>query len=267
MSKGSSKPYVIGYDEEHERLERQARIGRIEDHLNKFSFASDATILDAGCGSGSMTRLLAKAAPEGRVVGVDVSENYLNYARNRAQEEALQNISFETGDIFSLPFGDNTFDLVWSKYVLQWVNNPIHAVAEFKRVTRSGGKVVCCNFDGFSVTHYPVDAAFQNDVDRVFHHVVDPNVGRKMYSMFHQLGFADIKVNFEPDATFAVAGAIDAERRQNWVDQFRAGFTAISECLGSDEAARSFVDRFLEYHDREDTFTTSALYFVEGVVP
>ena len=50
MSKGSSKPYAIGYDEEHERLERQARIGKIEDHLKKFSFSTDAVILDTGCG-------------------------------------------------------------------------------------------------------------------------------------------------------------------------------------------------------------------------
>tara|TARA_R110002074_G_scaffold229960_3_gene401538 strand:- start:544 stop:1347 length:804 start_codon:yes stop_codon:yes gene_type:complete len=267
MSNGSSKPYAIGSDEEHDRLERQARIGKIEDHLTKFSFARDAVILDAGCGSGSMTRLLAKAAPDGRAIGVDVSEDHLSYARMRAQEEAIENISFETGDIFSLPFEDNTFDRVWSKYVLQWVNNPVHAVAEFRRVTRPGGKVVCCNFDGFSDNHYPVDEAFQNDVDRVFNHVVDPNVGRKMFSMFRDSGLTDIKVDFEPDATYTVSGAIDAERRQNWVDQFGAAFKAISECLGSDEAAQSFVDRFLEYQDREDTITACALYFVEGVVP
>ena len=267
MSNGSSKPYVIGYDKEHERLERQARIGKIEGHLEKFSFARDAVILDAGCGSGAMTRLLARAAPDGRAVGVDISEHYLEYARNRARDEAIENISFETGDVFSLPFGDDTFDLVWSKYVLQWVNNPAQAVKEFRRVTRPGGKIVCCNFDGFAVTHYPIDEAFQNDVDRVFNALVDPSVGRKMFSMFHELGLTDIKVDFEPDATFSVAGAIDRERRQNWVDQFVAAHKAIAECLGSDEAATSFIDRFLDHQDREDTFTACALYFVEGVVP
>jgi ubiquinone/menaquinone biosynthesis C-methylase UbiE len=267
MSNGSSKPYVIGYAEEHERLERQARIGKIEDHLKKFSFATDAEILDAGCGPGSMTRLLARAAPDGRATGVDVSEHYLKYARARAQDEGIENINFEKGDVFSLPFEDDTFDLVWCKYVLQWVNNPVHAVEEFRRVTRPGGKIVCCHFDGFSVTHYPVDESFQNDVNRVFNYVVDPNVGRKLFSMFHSSGLMEIKVDFEPDATFTVAGAIDADRRQNWVDQFAASFKAIAECLGSDEAAQSFVNRFLEYHDREDTFTTCALYFVEGVVP
>ncbi len=267
MNTGGSKPYVIGYEDEHCRLERQARIGKIEAHLNKFSVPIDANILDAGCGSGSMTRLLAKAAPEGRAVGVDVSDQHLDYARARARDDGIDNIGFRTGDVFSLPFDDDTFDLVWSKYVLQWVNDPELAVKEFRRVTRPGGKVVCCNFDGFSITHSPVDDAFQRDVERVFNALVDPNVGRKMFSMFRNAGLTDIKVDYEPDATFTVAGAIDADRRQNWVDQLGAAFGAISACLGSDEAARSFVERFLAYHEREDTFTTCALYFVEGIVP
>lgn len=267
MTTGSSKPYVIGYEDEHGRLERQARIGKIEGHLSKFSVPTDAVILDAGCGSGSMTRLLAKAAPDGRAIGADVSDQHLGYARARARDEAIENISFQTGDIFSLPFEDDTFDLVWSKYVLQWVNNPELAVAEFRRVTRPGGKVVCCNFDGFSITHHPVDDAFQKDVERVFNSLVDPNVGRKMFSMFRNADLTDIKVDYEPDATFTVAGVIDADRRENWVDQLGAAFTAISACLGSDEAAQTFVDSFLNYHDREDTFTTCALYFVEGTVP
>lgn len=80
-------------------------------------------------------------------------------------------------------------------------------------------------------------------------------------------GLTDIKVDFEPDATFTVASAIDGERRQNWIEQFGAAHNAIAECLGSNEAAKSFVDRVLDYDDREDTFTTCSLYFVEGVVP
>ncbi len=84
MNKGSSNPYVIDYAEEHARLERQARIGNIENHLQRFSFAKDATILDAECGSGAMTRLLAKAASQGKVIGLDSNESYLNYAFNNS---------------------------------------------------------------------------------------------------------------------------------------------------------------------------------------
>ncbi len=150
---------------------------------------------------------------------------------------------------------------------MQWLNNPVHAVKEFRRVTRPGGKLVCCNFDGFSVPHFPIDEAFQSDVNRVFNELVDPYAGRKMFSMFHSSGLTDIKVDFEPDATFTVAGAIDGERRRNWIDQFGAAHKAIAECLGFNEAAKSFVYRILDHYDREDTFTTRSLYCGEGVVP
>lgn len=267
MIKGSSKPYVIGYEKEHERLERQARIAKIENHLQRISFTKDSVILDAGCGSGSMTRLLAKSAPDGRVTGVDTNANYVKYAAEHAKDENLHNIRFEKGDIFSLPFENDTFDLVWSKYVFQWVNDPIHAVEEFKRVTCRGGKIVCCNFDGFGVTHYPIDELLQEDANRFFHSVIDPFVGRKMYWMFQQAGLLDIKVDYEPDASFTISGAIDKDHRENWVDQLKAAFPAAVKCFGSEEKAQSFVDRFLEYHDREDTFTSCSLYFVEGIVP
>lgn len=267
VNRGSSKPYVIGYDAEHERLDRQARIGAIEKHFEHFSIMPDATVLDAGCGSGSMARLLAKAAPNGRVVGVDTNEQYLEHARRISQAEGIGNVKYQTGDIFSLPFEDNQFDFVWCKYVLQWVNNPIYALQEFRRVTRPGGKIVCCHFDGFGLTHYPIDASLQKEADQFFNHVVDPFIGRKIYAMYREIGLADIKVAFEPDATFTVCGAIDGERRANWVDQLTAAFPAAVGLFGSEAKAQSFVDRFLAHHDDPDTVTACTLYFVEGVVP
>ncbi|MEM7127776.1 MAG: methyltransferase domain-containing protein [Chloroflexota bacterium] len=267
MSGGSSKPYVIGYEEEHERLERQARIGRIDKHLEKFSCRANASVLDAGCGSGSMSRLLANAAPNGHVVGVDTNDDYLQNARRIAEADGLKNVEFKTGDIFALPFDDDSFDLVWCKYVFQWVNNPSLAIREFCRVTRPGGKIVCCNFDGFGVTHYPVDTKLREDSERFFHHVVDPFVGRKTHAMFRENGLIDIKVDFEPDATFTVCGPIDEERRANWVDQLTAAFPAAVTVFGSEEKAQSFIDRFLAHHEDPDTSTLCTLYFVEGTVP
>ena len=82
-----SLPYVIHSDEECERLELQARLANIEGHLRHLPIAGAHRVLDVGCGSGSMSRLIARSFPEVEVVGIDVREQYLDYARARAREE------------------------------------------------------------------------------------------------------------------------------------------------------------------------------------
>jgi ubiquinone/menaquinone biosynthesis C-methylase UbiE len=71
-----------------------------------------------------MARLFAARHPHAQVTGVDLRADYLAYARQRAAREGLRNLDFRQGDIFQLPFPDVSFDVVWSKYVLQWVKEP-----------------------------------------------------------------------------------------------------------------------------------------------
>jgi len=196
---GQSRPYAIHSDGECDRLERQATLAGLEEHLARLSGLPRLTsILDVGCGSGSMARLMAATHPDARVVGVDLRSDYVAYARERARGERLDNLRFEQGDIFHLPFGDGAFDLVWSKYVLQWLKDPAPAVAELRRVTAPGGSVICSSFDGFAVTHWPEDPMVQGDAERVFSELVDPFIGRKTASLFAQAGLTDLAVHFEP---------------------------------------------------------------------
>lgn len=267
MTDGGSRPYVIDDADEPQRLERQAQLADLSQHFQHFTLAADARVLEAGCGSGAMARLLAQRAPAGHVTGVDTNPRYLAIAAQQAAAQGIGNISFQEGDIFHLPFADHSFDLVWCRYVLQWLEQPDQAVAELCRVTRPGGQVVCCHFDGFGVVHDPVDPALQADAEAFFPTVIDPFVGHKQYGMLHRAGLRDIAVHVEADRLFAVYGAIDQERRENWRAQLSAAFPAIVRCLGSAERARGFVERFLSYQDREDTASYCTLYLVSGVVP
>jgi ubiquinone/menaquinone biosynthesis C-methylase UbiE len=114
-----SLPYVIHSDEECERLELQARLANIDGHLRHMPVPLNGRVLDVGCGSGSMSRLIAGSFPQGEVVGVDLREQYLDFARARAREQDIRNLTFRHGDVFALPFPDASFDVVWSKYLLQ----------------------------------------------------------------------------------------------------------------------------------------------------
>ena len=203
--------------------------------------------------------------PITRVTGVDVRADYLADARQRAED--LCNLDFQEADIFRLPFADATFDLVWSKYVLQWVKAPEAAIAEFVRVTKPDGRVVCCNFDGFGVTHWPEDPTLQPLVERVFPQFIDPFVGRKLASLFHAADLVDVAVDAEPDRLFTVIGSIDPARRQNWVEQWAAARSYVAEILGSGAEADRLAAAFLAYQDRADTSSYTALYFVQGRRP
>ena len=263
---GQSRPYAIHSDSECDRLERQAILAGLAEHLAMLKGLPPLTS-DVGCGSGSMARLLAAKYPDTRVVGVDLRSDYIAYARERARGERLDNLRFEQGDIFNLPFGGSAFDLVWSKYVLQWLKEPAPAVAELRRVTSPGGSVICSNFDGFAVTHWPEDPIVQADAERVFSGLVDPFIGRKMASLFAQAGLTDLAVHFEPDRLFTIVGQIDADRRRNWVEQLAAAPPHIARILGNEGLADEFVETFLSFQDRPDPAAIQVCFSFAGRYP
>jgi ubiquinone/menaquinone biosynthesis C-methylase UbiE len=263
----TDRAYAIHSDEECERLEAQARLAQIFSHLKYLPLKPGMSVLDAGCGSGSMTRQIAAAESGATVVGVDLREPYLDFARRKAESENLTNVTFEKGDVRALPFPDATFDIVWHKYLLQWVGDPQAAMTEFARVTKPGGLIVSCNFDSFGMIHEPPDPVIQSFVEHLFSQFADLFIGRRMARMSQEAGLVDIEVAMEVDNVYTVVGRIDAERRSNWETQFKAGREHAIKHLGSAAMADAFTDSFMRYQDREDTASYCTLFFVSGRKP
>jgi ubiquinone/menaquinone biosynthesis C-methylase UbiE len=260
----TDRVYAIHSDEECERLEAQARLARLSSHLKYLPLKPGMSVLDAGCGSGSMTRRIAAAESGATVVGVDLREPYLDFARRKAESENLTNATFENGDVRALPFPDATFDIVWHKYLLQWVGDPQAAMTEFARVTKPDGLIVSCNFDSFGMIHEPPDPVIQPLAEHLFSQFADPFIGRRMARMSQEAGLVDIQVAMEIDNVFTVIGRIDAERRSNWEIQFKAAREHTIRHLGSAAMADAFVDSFMRYQDRENTASYCTLFFVSG---
>jgi len=100
--------------------------------------------LDAGCGIGLQTLLLAEAVGgEGHVTGLDVSPAFLRYADEMVEEsEFVDRISFQEGDVSELPFEDDRFDWVWSADCVGYpVGDLLPILQELARVVRPGGSV------------------------------------------------------------------------------------------------------------------------------
>ena len=96
-------------------------------------------ILDVGTGTGVIALLLAELGH--RVIGVDIAEQMIDQARKKAKNLNLP-VNFQTGDAEELPFANNSFDVVINRHVVWSLPNPEKAMAEWKRVLRSGGKLI-----------------------------------------------------------------------------------------------------------------------------
>jgi SAM-dependent methyltransferase len=273
MSESNYNPeYLLDSDEEPLRLERQARIYGFEDDLRHLALSVTDRVLDAGCGSGSITRAIASNVPQGSATGADREPKHVDFARRKAAAEGISNIRFEVGDVLRLPFEDRSFDVAWSKHLLQWVREREHALRELKRVVRPGGRVVVCNFDYFCVSHYPLDAQLQADAEVFFDAMrrelgFDHLLGRKLPHLFMQAGFQDVKVDFIPDRVFGGFGG-DPDKRWNWETQFLqqvVGFSA--EVFGSAERAQQFGTRLVDHFSDPDVYVFCPLFYVEGRVP
>ncbi len=105
--------------------------------------------LDAGCGSGFYTLMLAEAAGvRGHVTGLDLEEVFLAKGRSLAAEKGMDDrVSFIQGDIGKLPFGEKTFDWVFSMDLVGYLqSDPVLLLKELARTVRPGGFVYIINW-------------------------------------------------------------------------------------------------------------------------
>lgn len=103
-----------------------------------------ASLLDVGCGTGSLALTAAAHFPGARVVGVDVASTFLAQARTHASRPE---VTFIEGDAHALPFPDASFDAVLSLLALNFLADPVQAAREMRRVTEPGGTMAAAVWD------------------------------------------------------------------------------------------------------------------------
>jgi len=106
-------------------------------------------VLDVGCGTGKSTRSTARRAPEGSVLGVDLSSRMLAHARARAVAEGITNVTFRQADAQVEPFEPASRDLVISSYGAMFFVDPTAAFANFGAALRTGGRLAVLTWRRF----------------------------------------------------------------------------------------------------------------------
>jgi len=184
----------------------------------------DGAVLDVGCGTGEITARLAEAYPGATFVGIDLEEPHLERARKRCAAFGART-RFEVGDAMALAFADATFDYVVCRHVIQAVPDPARALAEIRRVLRPGGRVhVIAEDYGMLWCHpTPLDADdFWQRIPWRFEASAgcDLHVGRKAFTLLHDLGMEEIAVDYVVVDTVRVARETFARIWEAWRDGY-----------------------------------------------
>lgn len=184
------------------RLERRGKaadeVEARETYLGLLGIAEGERVLDVGCGSGVVTRALARRVGDrGLAVGLDPSPALLAVARELTREADLgRRIEFHEGSALRLPFPDRSFDVVVCATVLSHVPGGEIAVPELVRVLRPGGRLGIFDLDTDMTTFTHPDRALTRPIVAAASDAtaVDGWLARRMPSLFEQAGLADVRV-------------------------------------------------------------------------
>ena len=182
-----------------------------------------------------------------------------------AEAEALvastkaTNVTFQTADIFSLPFPDASFDVTHAHQVLQHISEPVRALKELKRVTKTGGIVACRETDVKTFIWYPElpalsrwsyiteNVARRNDCE--------PNAGRRLKAWAREAGFKGegIKCSagtwcFSSHEERAYWGGSMAKR----LEESHLGVSAVEEGIATKEEVQETVKALRDWIDNEN---------------
>lgn len=151
-------------------------------------------VAEIGCGVGLVSFWIAEQVGSiGSVVAVDASAIQIETAANYAAQKGLTNIAFHTADAYDTGLARESFDLVFSRFLMCHVPEPTRAMREMRSLLKLGGVLVCEDYDQRSVTSEPPSRCYRrlNEIsdamDAAFG--VDSNIGPKLPRLFQEVGF------------------------------------------------------------------------------
>lgn len=154
------------------------------------------TLLDVGCGPGTITLDLAERVTPGEVVGLDADAGVIETARAAAASAGRRNVRFAVGDVYRLGAADETYDVVHAHQVLQHLSDPVAALREMWRVCRADGWVAARDSDYGAMTWWPEDPRL-NRWQELYREVAraaggEPDAGRRLRSWAFAAGFGSV---------------------------------------------------------------------------
>jgi SAM-dependent methyltransferase len=203
----------------------------------RWNFTSAKSVLDVGCGVGHWGRLLAGLLDRDcQIVGVDRESEWISQASKMAERSGLlQTFHYHVADAHSLPFPDESFDIVTCQTVLMHLKDPKKALNEFMRVLKPNGRIIAAEPNNM-VSNLMFDSVSVNDdiddvVGRVRFYLICErgkrelgegysSIGDLLPGMFAQVGLEDIQV-YNSDKASALIPPYSSPEQQVNLNQMR----------------------------------------------
>jgi ubiquinone/menaquinone biosynthesis C-methylase UbiE len=211
--------------------------------------APGMALLDVGCGPGTITADLAERMGKGTVVGIDLSSEVIELARELHPTSSGADLSFRVDDIYALESSDETFDVVYAHQVLQHLGRPVEALAEMRRVLKPGGLLAVRDADFGAFAWFPADPVLDRWID-VYHQLTRRNgaqadAGRNLKAWVRAAGFRDVEVSssnwtFQSEEEREWWGGIWADR----IRQSEFARQSLEYQLANDQDLSEFADAF-----------------------
>jgi ubiquinone/menaquinone biosynthesis C-methylase UbiE len=182
------------------------------------------SVLDLGCGTGEIIVRLAGKFSAASFTGVDLEKSHLQRAAERCSAFG-DRVTFQEGDALALPFPDQTFDLVICRHMLQAIPDAGRVLSEIRRVLRPGGRMHLIAEDYGMLWAHPTeldsDGFWQVYPPRFGASIgCDLHVGRKTFTLLHDLGMLDIAADYVVVDTLRVERETFARIWEAWRDGY-----------------------------------------------
>ena len=232
--------YVHGYSpRESERLADQALTLTTLLH-DDTRYPAGSRVLEAGCGIGAQTVILAKNSPDARITSIDISKESVKRAEETIRQEGITNVTFRQADIFHLPFEPASFDHIFVCFVLEHLAEPERALAALRPLLKEGGTLTVIEGDHGSTFFHPENA----DARRAVQCLVDLQqriggnalIGRELYPLVSGAGYQDVRIS--PRMVY-----VDASRPELVEGFTKLTFTAMVEGVGAQVLEEGLMSR------------------------
>jgi ubiquinone/menaquinone biosynthesis C-methylase UbiE len=263
-----SHAYVMDSPQEGQRLRSTEAAHPSRERLLATGLRPGMRAADVGCGAGAViAQILEIVGPAGDVVGIDPSTSRL--AEARAALATVPNLQLLETALPRTGLPDAAFDYVWCQYVLEYIPEPANAVAELKRIASSGGRVVVSEIDEHGLHNWPFPAIARSGADAMERALrktgFDLYCGRKMFQLFRQAGFQEIRVHLSP--LYVAAGTADEQLLDDWRIRFKALTPVAIGEFGSLHAYEQFTRTYLEMLADPDALKYAIILTTEGTRP